>query len=448
MKKKFKKKRFLLLNKFYNNKNKTKGKLITSNKNNSSIKRKKYFKCFVIFIIIILYIIFILILISRQEITSFNLSSILSNILLPNSEPFYDYKQHIYSRGKTLDRGLKFIKACRKGNLLIEPSKFKYSHSPKISAVIPIYNCERTLKAAIRSIQNQDMLDIEIILVNDNSNLKTLNIVNDLMKEDPRIKLINNNKRKGQFYARNIGSLESRGKYIVNLDSDDMYIDTDVFNTLYYSIKDGDFDIVAHRMFEAYSFTDRYYIREHMFNKRNNLTLFQPQLSCYAISSNGNWKVNDVNIWGKLYKSKIYKKAVNVLGKERYSYYDVHAEDFLMVHLLFNVANSFKFVKKYGVFHKVSGGSNSHRIKNDERIFGELFFTEIIFEMRKPECKYISVNRLILSSGDYKRSNEYNKNFFVKLYKKMLEANDIDESYKINLRNSYNKYSDFNSSQF
>ena len=54
MKKKFKKKRFLLLNKFYNTKNKTKGKLIISNKNKSSVKRKKYIKCFVIFIIITL----------------------------------------------------------------------------------------------------------------------------------------------------------------------------------------------------------------------------------------------------------------------------------------------------------------------------------------------------------------------------------------------------------
>lgn len=448
MKNKFnKKKRLLQLNKFYINKNKTKGKLITWNKN-ATVKSKKYIKYFIIFIIIILYIIFILILISRKQINSFNISNIFNNIILNNPEPFYDYKQHIYSRGTTLDRGLKFIKNCREGNLLIDPSKFKYTLSPKISAVIPIYNCERTLKAAIRSIQNQDMLDIEIILINDNSNQKTLNIVNDLMKEDPRIRLINNNKRKGQFYARNIGALESRGQYIVNLDSDDMYIDIDVFNTLYYSIKDGDFDIVAHRMFEAYSFTDRYYIREHMFNKRNNLTLFQPQLSCYAISSNGQWRVNDINIWGKLYKTKIYKKAVNVLGKERYSYYDVHAEDFLMVHLLFNIANSFKFVKKYGVFHKVSGGSSSHKIKNDERIFGELFFTEIIFEFRKPECKYISVNRLIMSSWDYKRANDYNKNFFIKLYKKMLEANDIDESCKTNLRNSYNKYSAFNSSQF
>jgi hypothetical protein len=53
-----------------------------------------------------------------------------------------------------------------------------------------------------------------------------------------------------------------------------------------------------------------------------------------------------------------------------------------------------------------------------------------------------------MSSGDYKRANDYNKNFFIKLYKKMLGANDIDESYKTNLRNSYKKYSAFNSSQF
>ena len=447
MNNKFKRKRYIQLKKFYINKNETKRKLITSNKK-TSIKRKKHIKCYIIFIIIILIIIFIFISISRNETKFLNLLSIF-NLSLKNPKSNYDYKQHIYSRGKTLDRGLHFIKNCRQGNLLINPSKFKYTSSPKISAVVPMYNCERTLKAAIRSIQNQDMLDIEIILINDNSNQKAMDIVNDLMKEDSRIKLLNNEKRKGQFYARNIGALESKGEYIVNLDSDDMYIDTDVFNTLYYSIKDGDFDILAHRMFEAYSFTERYYIREHMFNRRkNNLTIYQPRLSCYAISTNGQWKVNDLNIWGKLYKSTVYKKAVNVLGKERYSYYDVHAEDFLMVHLLYNIANSFKFVKKYGLFHKVSGGSSSHKIKNDELLFGELFFTEIIFEFRKPECKNISVIRLIDSSGGYKRANQDNKNYYIKLYKKMLKANDIDEGYKNKIRNSFNKYFPFNSSQF
>ena len=118
-----------------------------------------------------------------------------------------------------------------------------------------------------------------------------------------------------------------------------------------------------------------------------------------------------------------------------------------MLHLLYNIANSFKFEKKYGLFHKVSGGSNSHKIKNDELTFGELFFTEIIFDFRKPECKNISVGRLIGSSEGYKRANQDNKNYYVKIYKKMLEANDIDENLKNDLKNSFSKYFSFNSSE-
>ena len=443
MNNKFSKKRYIKLKEIQFDKNKRKNVLVISKI--TKTKRKKFIKCYITFIIIIINIILILIYITTKNQSPFNLLNILS--IFFKKEPPFNYKEHIYSRGQTLDRGLKYIKECREGNLLISSSKFKKVNSPKISVVIPIYNCERTLKSAIRSVQNQDMLDIEIILINDNSNQKTISLVNELMNQDPRIRLINNERRKGQFYSRNIGALEAKGEYIVNLDSDDMYIDTDVFNTLYYSIKDGDFDILAHKMFEAYSFTDRYYIREHMFNHRENKTLFQPRLSCYAISTNGQWKVNDINIWGKLYKSSVYKKAVNALGKERMEYYDVHAEDYLMLHLLYNIANSFKFEKKYGLFHKVSGGSNSHKIKNDELTFGELFFTEIIFDFRKPECKNISVGRLIGSSGGYKRANQDNKNYYVKIYKKMLEANDIDENLKNDLKNSFSKYFSFNSSE-
>ena len=52
-----------------------------------------------------------------------------------------------------------------------------------------MYKCVNTLKAAIRSVQNQKMLDIEIILVNDNSQNETVNIMNELKKEDERIRI-------------------------------------------------------------------------------------------------------------------------------------------------------------------------------------------------------------------------------------------------------------------
>ena len=225
MNNKFSKKRYIKLKEIQFDKNKRKNGLISKI---TKTKRKKFIKCYITFIIIIINIILILIYITTKNQSPFNLLNILS--IFYKKRPPFNYKEHIYSRGQTLDRGLKYIKECREGNLLISSSKFKKVNSPKISVVIPIYNCERTLKSAIRSVQNQDMLDIEIILINDNSNQKTISLVNELMNQDPRIRLINNERRKGQFYSRNIGALEAKGEYIVNLDSDDMYIDTDVFN--------------------------------------------------------------------------------------------------------------------------------------------------------------------------------------------------------------------------
>ena len=48
---------------------------------------------------------------------------------------------------------------------------------------MPVFNCANTLKAAVRSIQNQNMLDIEIILVNDNSDQITVNVMKELKKK-------------------------------------------------------------------------------------------------------------------------------------------------------------------------------------------------------------------------------------------------------------------------
>ncbi len=348
-----------------------------------------------------------------------------------------------------MDRGLPFIQNCLKGNLTQNPKNFKFTTNPRISVIVPVYNCERTLKSAIRSIQNQDMLDIEIILVNDNSGQNEIKIMNELKNEDPRITIINNNKRRGQFYSRNIGALKCNGEYILNLDSDDMYVDSDVFETIYHSIKEGNFDILAFKMFEAFSYTDPHYIREHIFNYRpHNLRIFQPQLSCYAISTNGRERLNDLNIWGKLYKTSIYRKGIEALGNERAFIFAVHFEDYLMLHVLCNIASSFKFIRKYGLFHKVSPRSNSKLSMRQENIFGELFFADIIFDFGKPECIHISAKRLTRLSGHYIKSDDENKNYFIKLYKKIMNSSDILDKYKERLKNSFGNFMPFNSTDF
>ena len=67
------------------------------------------------------------------------------------------------------------------------------------------------------------MIDIEIIFVNDLSTDNSLKIIENLIEEDPLIKLINNEKNMGILYSRSIAVLEAKVKYILNLDHDDFF---------------------------------------------------------------------------------------------------------------------------------------------------------------------------------------------------------------------------------
>jgi glycosyltransferase involved in cell wall biosynthesis len=63
-------------------------------------------------------------------------------------------------------------------------------NNPKISVVIPVYNNEAYLEAAVRSIMSQTMNELEIILVNDGSTDRSGDIIQSLASEDDRIKVI------------------------------------------------------------------------------------------------------------------------------------------------------------------------------------------------------------------------------------------------------------------
>ena len=143
-------------------------------------------------------------------------------------------KENFTSKNKAWRKGKKYLTQCLKGSLTNEQN-FQISKSPKVTIIIPIYNTGELIKLVIRSIQNQNIHDIEIILINDysNDNNITLQIIEKLKKEDPRISIINNNKNKGILYSRSIGVLKSKGEYIMNLDHDDLIFDEDVFDTTY-----------------------------------------------------------------------------------------------------------------------------------------------------------------------------------------------------------------------
>jgi glycosyltransferase involved in cell wall biosynthesis len=93
-----------------------------------------------------------------------------------------------------------------------------------ISVIIPAYNEEHNISRALNSLiaQTLDKSFFEVIVVDDNSTDKTVEIVEkSLKKSNINHKLLKNEDRRGLSYSRNAGLKGARGKYILFLDGDD-----------------------------------------------------------------------------------------------------------------------------------------------------------------------------------------------------------------------------------
>jgi glycosyltransferase involved in cell wall biosynthesis len=93
----------------------------------------------------------------------------------------------------------------------------------KVSVLMPIHNEEKYLEEAVTSVLNQSFKDFELIIINDGSNDKSLEIALHLSKKDERVKVIDLKKNVERSAARNRGLKIAKGEYIAFLDGDDLY---------------------------------------------------------------------------------------------------------------------------------------------------------------------------------------------------------------------------------
>lgn len=93
-----------------------------------------------------------------------------------------------------------------------------------ISIVMPVFNGEELIGETIESVIAQSYLEWELIIVDDKSTDKTIDIVKDYMKQDNRVKLIDlETNCGGPAKPRNIGVENSLGKYVALIDADDIW---------------------------------------------------------------------------------------------------------------------------------------------------------------------------------------------------------------------------------
>ncbi len=92
--------------------------------------------------------------------------------------------------------------------------------NPKISVLLPVYNCELYVEEAISSVLNQTFTDFELIVIDDCSTDYTVSIIKAF--SDNRIRLIEKQVNSGLINSLNLGISIAKGEYIARMDGDDI----------------------------------------------------------------------------------------------------------------------------------------------------------------------------------------------------------------------------------
>lgn len=129
----------------------------------------------------------------------------------------------------------------------------------KVSVIVPVYGVENYILKCMDSLVNQTLKDIEIVVVNDGTKDKSI----DLIKEnytDKRIKIYNK-ENGGVARARNFGVTKATGEYLFFVDSDD-FLKEDAIEVLYKKAFDKKCDLVICDYYKYYD--DKNYTSVHL----------------------------------------------------------------------------------------------------------------------------------------------------------------------------------------
>ena len=96
---------------------------------------------------------------------------------------------------------------------------------PLLTVLMPVYNAEKFLAESINSILSQTYSDFELLILDDGSTDNSLKIIEAYAKEDKRIKVIVNQKNRGEAKCRNRLLKNSKTEFIAWMDADDISLE-------------------------------------------------------------------------------------------------------------------------------------------------------------------------------------------------------------------------------
>ena len=122
----------------------------------------------------------------------------------------------------------------------------------KVSVIIPVYNVEKYIDECLKSLINQTLKEIEIIVVNDGSPDNSQKIIDKYVKKYPNKVKSFIKENGGQGSARNLGLEYAKGEFVSFVDSDD-WLDLDALENMYNKAVEENSDIVICDMSDLYA---------------------------------------------------------------------------------------------------------------------------------------------------------------------------------------------------
>ena len=214
-------------------------------------------------------------------------------------------------------------------------------YKDKITVLVPMYNAAKTVRACVVSIMKQTYTNLDIVVVDDGSKDDSYNIVNELAKQDSRIRLLHKENEKSLAKTREFLLNYVNTKYFVFVDSDDV-VKTKYVEHLYDAMIKYDADCVA----SSFKINGKWpfssvFTKSKVFNDDD-------VLSAAILSKNIHYVV-----WNKMYRTDLMR-STNIDTSVNFG------EDFVRCYEYFSKCNKVVFINKYDYKYIMNKGSMIH----------------------------------------------------------------------------------------
>lgn len=217
-----------------------------------------------------------------------------------------------------------------------------------VSVIIPCYNAEKYIKKCIDILLNDKLQNKEIILINDGSTDRTLEILNKYKEKSKNIIVINQ-KNKGQAVARNNGLKLAKGKYITFIDIDDYPAENMLYEMFDYAEKNK-YDYVYCNYIEHYIDNEKKIVNHHTDDIKKDAILanFAP--------------------WGKLISRKLIEETNFKFCEGRIF------EDIAVIPFLGAMSKNPGYLPRFLYYYNMSNNNSTTRKKSYDKRYEDMIF--------------------------------------------------------------------------